>query len=283
MEKQASNVLSTLIIQDFTALGQMSMTSALTVSQSMDILTASLPVQMLSTQTEGFGQPHREIMADWMEQVWHHWDTIDIKPFTSTLIGYLGTNELAQLVNMEIRQHRNPNLIVDPAMADQGRLYPSLTKSYVEEMRRLMSGAQIALPNVTELGLLSENDLEMTPSDDKLRQALKRCQSFAPNCQVIVTGVKKGSAIGCAWVSGNEIEWVGKNMIKGHFFGTGDLFSATFNVLKLRFPKLDVDQLVSEAMAVDYAAIQETAALPAVQWKLGLQLKDAISLLMTFE
>ena len=65
-----------LVIEDFSALGQISMVAALTILQSMDYTTASLPTTLLSTQTECFGDPQRLSTNQWIKSSVDHWQLI---------------------------------------------------------------------------------------------------------------------------------------------------------------------------------------------------------------
>ena len=45
--------------------------------------------------------------------------------------------------------------IVDPAMADHGKLYSGFDEAYAEQMKALCHRADIILPNITEAAMLS--------------------------------------------------------------------------------------------------------------------------------
>lgn len=57
-----------LIAEDFSALGRISMVSALSIFTALNLPTAALPTVMLSTQSEGFQTPKALATTDWLTQ-----------------------------------------------------------------------------------------------------------------------------------------------------------------------------------------------------------------------
>ena len=49
----------------------------------------------------------------------------------------------------------NNLILVDPAMADNGSLYPAFDESFPAEMAKVCAKADIILPNITEACLLT--------------------------------------------------------------------------------------------------------------------------------
>ncbi len=89
---------SALVIEDFSALGQISMVSALTVLQAMNHTTAALPTAILSTQTEGFGTPKKLSTNQWIKQTIKHWQLVPDLDFSGALVGYIGDTEIISMV-----------------------------------------------------------------------------------------------------------------------------------------------------------------------------------------
>ena len=72
-------------------------------------------------------------------------------------------------------------IIVDPAMADDGRLYSIYTPDMVVAMRQLVSKAHIVKPNYTEACFLLDIPFSTDPiSDDELRDRCKDCTKWDP-------------------------------------------------------------------------------------------------------
>ena len=133
-----------LLIEDFSALGQISMIGALSVLQAMGITTAALPATVLSSQTEGFGQPAVLDTEQWIDNALRHWQDQAIKP-AGILIGYLGQRTLADRLGKWIQQNDQDSFfkMIDPVMGDQGKLYPGFDQDYVQSIRKLCHHADL--------------------------------------------------------------------------------------------------------------------------------------------
>ncbi|GEK27830.1 bifunctional hydroxymethylpyrimidine kinase/phosphomethylpyrimidine kinase [Furfurilactobacillus siliginis] len=266
---------SSLIIEDLTSWGQMSMTSALTITQSYGIYTATLPVQIFSTQTEGFGVPKRLSSLSWLEETTAHWKSNGITSFDSALIGYLGENKFVRFVDDLINAGNCDFLIVDPVMGDRGKLYPGLDDEYIKRITLLASKADLITPNVTELGMLINQSLTSNTEYAEIQKGLMLCQKQFRHCQVVVTGVSRNGETGCMWLENGNFKLAMTNKVEGHFYGTGDLFSAITNALIVQHASWSLQSVFSTAVKLVSIAIQQTVDAN-VDYKNGLILRDAI-------
>lgn len=266
-----------LVIEDFSALGQISLVSALSILQSMDFTTAALPTAILSTQTECFGTPKRLSTNKWVRESTAHWQLIPDLDFNGALIGYLGQTDLvASIQKLLANKLGNRPVIVDPVMGDEGKLYPGLNQQYIQAIRQLCQSATIITPNWTELCLLTGESPSLPATDEHLEQLINRLQQQQINAQVVITGVARQSSIGCVFQSREEgFEFVGNPRVRGHFFGTGDTFAA----LLLGFLLQDYSLTVAVKLATRMlkVAILETAQEePLTNRKYGLRLGNLI-------
>ena len=188
-----------LLIEDFSALGQISLIGALSVLQAMGITTASLPATILSSQTEGFGQPAVLDTEQWIQASLRHWQAQDIEP-SGVLIGYLGQCTLAEQLGSWLEQQNLTDClkIVDPVMGDQGRLYPGFDHDYVEAVKKLCRHADLITPNWTELCFLAGLPYSL-PTAETLIQGIDQLKAAGINATIIVTGVHLNGQIGCCW------------------------------------------------------------------------------------
>ncbi len=268
---------STLIIEDFSALGQISMVAALTILQSMGFTTAALPTALLSTQTECFGSPKRLSTNTWINESMAHWQLIPDLDFNGALIGYLGQiNLVASVQELLTEKLGNRPVIIDPVMADEGKLYPGLTPQYITAIQKLCQSATIITPNWTELCFLAGVSPTLSASNDHLKRLMNRLQQRQIGAQVVITGVTRRNELGCIFQSREEgFEFVGGARVKGHFFGTGDTFAALLLGLCLRGYSLTAAvKLATQLLKI---AIVETAdEEPATNRKYGLRLGNLI-------
>ena len=123
-----------LTIQDISCVGQCSLTVALPILSACGIETAILPSAVLSTHTAGFtGFTVRDLTED-IPAIAAHWAKEGID-FSAVYTGYLGSTQQIDMV-ADIFANLCPSglKIVDPAMADNGKLYPAFDEAYVEAM-----------------------------------------------------------------------------------------------------------------------------------------------------
>lgn len=121
-----------------------------------------------------------------------------------------------------------PLVVVDPIMADSGKLYNGLDNSHVEIMRKLSGYADILIPNYTEACFLTGCFLE-DPSltTAQARELLDQCRGLGAKSVVITSALVNGkdSVIGYDHKT-DETFAIGFDRINVPFLGTGDLFSA---------------------------------------------------------
>ena len=92
-----------------------------------------------------------------MPQIAKHWEKENIT-FDGIYTGYLGSdaqiNTVISLINGALNE--GAPVIVDPAMADNGKLYPAFDAAYVNKMKTLVAKADYVVPNVTEACFLTD-------------------------------------------------------------------------------------------------------------------------------
>lgn len=265
-------VKPTLIIEDCSALGQISTVAAVTILQSLGETTALLPTSLLSTQTEGFGRPVQLATADWLLKTSHHWQDQRVE-FKSALVGYLGSPHIIATVHQLLDQLRPPRLIVDPVMADQGQLYPGLTSHYPRLLRSLCRRATVITPNWTELCLLAGQPV--APSREHLTELMDRLSKMKITAPVVVTGVRNGPVIGYWLVEHQHVVYLPEKYFPGHYYGTGDTFAALLTGFLNR--QFGLEQAITAAGAALTTAVAETSQLPEEERYYGLRLQALLA------
>ena len=218
-----------LTIQDISCVGQCSLTVALPILSAAGMETCILPSAVLSTHTAGFsGFTVRDLTED-MPGIAAHWKKENIR-FDAVYTGYLGSKEQIGYVQDIVGSLRVPDgkLIVDPAMADNGRLYPAFDAAYVEEMKKLAFSADIILPNITEACFLT--DLAYRESyDEGYIAALLDALTERGAKTIVLTGVGyDASHTGVAVREGGVTRYYEHRKIAKGCHGTGDVYAAAF-------------------------------------------------------
>ncbi|XXQ68507.1 pyridoxamine kinase [Neisseriaceae bacterium B1] len=156
-----------MTIQDISCYGQCSLTVALPIISACGIETAILPSAVLSTHTGGFtGYTFRDL-ADDIPAIYQHWQKEGIS-FDAIYSGYLGSkrqiDDVIHMMNTLLTA--NGVKIVDPAMADNGKLYYGFDDKHVKAMARLCGQADIMLPNITEAAFMTNSECRMEGQDE---------------------------------------------------------------------------------------------------------------------
>jgi pyridoxine kinase len=212
-----------LTIQDISCAGRCSTSLALPVLSAMGIECVVLPTQILSTHTL-FPQPVRLDLSEFSRQTLRHWQQVGMT-FDGILIGYLGGQAQLALAQEAVDLFRREGcpLIVDPAMADHGRLYGSIDPGFPLAMARLCRKADLLLPNITEACLLTGTAYSTQPALQALAGKLLDLGVGA----VMITGAQtQPDSTGFYYRSGDD-EYIHQvPMLSRSSHGTGDLFAA---------------------------------------------------------
>ena len=139
-----------LTIQDISCVGKCSLTVALPIISAMQLECCVLPTAVLSTHTAFKGFTFRDLTDD-IKPIQEHWKKENIA-FDSIYTGYLGSFRQLKLVENLIKEFgtQTNKIIIDPVMADNGKLYPGFTQDFAFSMAELCSKADLILPNLTE-------------------------------------------------------------------------------------------------------------------------------------
>lgn len=218
-----------LTIQDISCVGQCSTTVALPILSASGMETCILPSAVLSTHTGGFkGYTFRDLTED-IPGIARHWEQEGIR-FDAVYTGYLGSARQIQYVMDIIAKlsAENSVSIVDPAMADNGRLYVGFDADFVESMKDLVFSADITIPNITEACLLTGTEYRETYDRayvDALLDALERAGAST----VILTGVSftPGTTGVLVDEKGRRSYYEHRKIAKG-CHGTGDIYASAF-------------------------------------------------------
>ena len=164
-----------LTIQDISCVGQCSMTVALPILSACGHETCILPAAVLSTHTGGFGKPVITNLTSGMDAIWRHWHRQGIT-FDAIYTGYLGSVEAVRIVSELTEGLLAPEgmLIVDPAMADHGKLYSGLDAAYADAMQSLCLHADVMLPNITEAAMMTGMPYSDSPDETYVLNLLER-------------------------------------------------------------------------------------------------------------
>lgn len=219
-----------LISQDLSCFGQVSMELALPIIGSCGYQTSILPTALLSTHTGGFGKNTFLDLSNEMAKIASHWQDLNLS-FDAIYLGYLGSGAIDFWIDNIVNFNSEGNIILlDPAMADHGKLYSGFDETYVEKMQELASNATILTPNMTEALLLLDKDPKQV-KDSSLAFAKKVAKQLSKKFkieQIIITGIAlSDKIIGIVGYDHGNLWTIKRNKISRSFFGTGDMFASS--------------------------------------------------------
>ncbi len=227
-------------IQDISCIGKCSLTVALPLLSACGIETAIIPTAVLSTHTAFKGFTFRDLTDD-IIPILNHWEKEGFK-FDGIYTGYLGSLEQIDLMKELIKRFREKDtlVVVDPCMADNGKLYPGFDQNFAFSMAGLCKDADVILPNLSEAAfLLGEEYMKEGYTEDDVRALLKRLASLGSRKVILkgivfnkdqedLKGVKNKIGIACYDSEKGTYSWYFHKKISTSFHGTGDIFASVF-------------------------------------------------------
>lgn len=217
-------------IHDLSGIGRVSLTVVIPILTSMGFHVSPLPTAILSSHTQ---YPHFSFLdlTDEMRKIIAEWKKLNAG-FDTLYSGYLGSPEQVQIVKDFIQEFRKDNnlVVVDPVLGDNGRLYTGFDITIVEEMRRLITVADIITPNLTELFYLLDIPYEKEYTDEKLKQYLLALSDKGPSI-VIITSVPVANdphqtSVYAYNRNGGRFWKVTCPYLPAHYPGVGDTFTS---------------------------------------------------------
>ena len=218
-------------VQDISCVGKCSLTVALPIISAMGTEVAVLPTAVLSTHTMFKGFTFCDL-TDEIEPISSHWKKENMD-FDAVYTGYLGSARQIALTKDLISKFKGDNtlVLVDPAMADGGRMYTGFEKSFALEMATLCSVADIIVPNLTEASfMLGEEYVAEGYDEEYIKGMLKKLTALGCKTAVI-TGVSfEKDKLGVMSYDSESGEYFSyfRERIPESFHGTGDVFASTF-------------------------------------------------------
>lgn len=254
-----------ITLQDISCVGRCSITVALPVISAMGVECGILPTAVLSTHTM-FKTFTCKDLSDQIEPISDAWENEQIT-FDGIYTGYLASGEQCHQVCQFFDRFANSGnlVLVDPAMADNGKLYPAFNSEFPKEMAKVCAKADIILPNITEACLLTGTEYRTEYDEAYIDELLHKLLELG--CQTaVITGVSyEKEKLGVTYLdrSGKRFSYFTRHCPQS-YHGTGDLYSSTVLGGIMRGLKLG-DAL---ALAADYvvACIEATAASKESRW-----------------
>ena len=216
-----------LTIQDISCYGQCSTTVALPILSHFGIEVAILPSAILSTHTSGFKDFTALDLTDEMPKIINHWINEGIK-FDAIYTGYIGDIRQFDYI-LECKDkllNEGGIFIVDPAMADNGKLYPALSDDIVEGMKRITAMADYVIPNITEACFLTNTPYQEKQDDMFINGLLADLLRMGAKNIILTSVADDEDSLGAIAYDGLSKVTIIKERMEKSYHGTGDIFSS---------------------------------------------------------
>ena len=217
-------------IHDISCVGRCSLTVALPIISATGVECSVIPTAVLSTHTGGFtGYTYRDMTEDIVPIV-DHWMTLGIG-FDAIYTGFLGSKQQIEIVKDTISRLSDDRTlaIVDPAMADNGKMYPIFDMEFAKEMAGLCAKADIIVPNITEACFMLGKEYVQGPYKPEFITGLMKALCDMGCRKVVLTGVYfEEGKVGAATYDSetSETTYYFRDVIPGYYHGTGDVFAS---------------------------------------------------------
>lgn len=216
-----------LIINDVTGYGRVSTFAMFPILTKYGLHPYVLPTALVSN-TMDYGDCEILETTAFMEKTIKMWSRFEFK-FDAISTGFINSSEQANLILSFLKKTSPSFLLVDPIMADSGKLYPNMNPDSVNYYKKLLSISDICIPNITEARLLSDlSQCHEHTDEEELSKLVASLQSLG--CKSIVI-------TDCKDLNGNYFNYIydsskDKNekiifeKLPVSYIGTGDVFSS---------------------------------------------------------
>lgn len=217
-----------MTIQDISCVGKCSLTVALPIISAAGVEAGVLPTAVLSTHTAF----PKFTFCDLTSEISPISDTfLDLGiDFDAIYTGYLGSFEQLGLVSDFIdRFGKNAEVVIDPVMADNGKLYSGFTPEFAHAMAGLCSKADLIIPNLTEASFMLDVPYNPDYDEEYIRSMLLTLTKLGAK-RAALTGISFApDKIGVYLYDSTtgEYYYYCNDKLPAAFHGTGDVYASS--------------------------------------------------------
>lgn len=230
-----------LLINDMCGYGKVATAAMLPILSYMGNNVYNLPTALVSN-TLDYGKFNILDTTEYIKGVFPVWRELGFS-FDAIATGFIASEHQAKIVAQYCREEaaNGTQILVDPIMGDEGKLYNGVTSSTINSMREMLSVAHLCFPNYTEACYLTDTPYStgmITKQDvHRLIDSLRKIGSKS----VLITSMMVEGMHAVAGYNHYTDEYflLPYEEIPVHFPGTGDIFSAIVDGHLLRGESLE--------------------------------------------
>ncbi len=241
-------------IQDISCVGKCSLTVALPIISAMGTEAAVIPTAVLSTHTAFPSFTFCDLTKE-IAPICEHWKSAGID-FDAIYTGYLGSFEQIELTEKLIADFKKEGttVVVDPAMADGGKLYKGFTEAFAKRMALLCGKADIIVPNITEASfMLGVPYVDSGYDEAYIKDMLVKLTQLGCKTAVL-TGVSfEEGKLGVMSYNSESGEYFSyfRERIPESFHGTGDVYASTLVGALMRDKSIEESLMIATDYTVE--------------------------------
>ena len=250
-------------VHDLCGYGKCSLGVAIPVLSAAGCDVCPVPTGLFSSHTAFPGwymHDTTDMMADYLAA----WKGISVD-IDAIYSGFLGAPEQVDRIRELYTTYEHALRVVDPVMADHGKVYPTYTPELCEAMTELACGADILTPNLTEASIILgiEWPGQNIDNDQVHRIIDGLLEAGAKN--VVLKGIDRNDGKIRNFVQGQDVPFAqtANELLPYMLHGTGDLFCSCLMAAVMAGRELLDATLFASDFVVD--AMKVTAHQPDFQ------------------
>lgn len=250
-------------IHDLCGYGKCSLGVAIPVLSAAGCDVCPVPTGLFSSHTAFPGWYMHDttgILHDYLEA----WKGIGVD-IDAVYSGFLGAPEQVDIIKSVYETYPKALRVVDPVMADNGKVYPTYTPELCRAMAELANGADILTPNLTEASIILGVDWPGADIDaDTVHRMIDGLREKGAK-NVVLKGIEHGDGTIHNYIEGESVEFTEttNELLPYKLHGTGDLFASALLAAVMAGKDLAVATRFASDFVVD--AMKVTAHQPDFQ------------------
>lgn len=213
-------------VHDLCGYGNCSLGVAIPVLSAAGCDVCPIPTSLFSAHT-GFPVFHMHDTTSMLDDYLDAWDQEGVE-LDAIYSGFLGSAEQVGVIERLYREHPTALRMVDPVMGDNGRKYPTYSDEMCEATGRLVEGADVLTPNLTEASILTRIPHEGQDVSDAYVTRMMDALLDRGAKVVVIKGVARNDGLIRNFVAGQDVDLDETSGERLPFLlhGTGDLFAS---------------------------------------------------------
>ena len=227
-QREGAYIPRVAAVHDLCGYGKCSLGVAIPVLSAAGCDVCPVPTSLFSSHTAFPGwymHDTTEILPDYLAA----WSKIGVE-IDAVYSGFLGAPEQVDRIRDLYEMYPRALRIVDPVMADHGRVYPTYTPELCAAMAELAEGADILTPNLTEAAIILDEPIGDAWAGEDIGDAEARRLVNALLAKgtrtVVLKGIQRGDGLIRNFVGTQDGAFfeVHNELLPYMLHGTGDLY-----------------------------------------------------------